>query len=142
MRNHWHDLLALLPLLAVVLRLYHIGDLALMRLCEVLSTAPARLFGRLHRLMAEGRLKWPKGPEGDILRRQVTAFTVDTSSAQPKFSGGTGAGVDDAVYALGWALEAADQRRRVARIIIPTVTDDDDDGPQPPSTDIVRVTFD
>lgn len=101
------------------------------------AQAQARLFGRLHRLMAEGRLKWPKGPEGDILRRQVTAFTVDTSSAQPRFSGGTGAGVDDVVYALGWALEAADQRRRVARIILPTRTDDDttDDD------DVTHVTF-
>jgi len=89
------------------------------------SQAQSVLFGRLHRLMAEGRLKWPRGPEGDILRRQVTAFTVDTSSAQPRFSGGSGAAVDDAVYALGWALEAADQRRRVARIILPTAPDED-----------------
>ena len=77
------------------------------------------------RCAAPLRVETEQVREGDILRRQVAAFTVDTSSAQPRFSGGTGAGVDDAVYALGWALEAADQRRRVARIIIPTVTDDD-----------------
>ncbi|PZN56911.1 MAG: dihydroorotase, partial [Proteobacteria bacterium] len=32
-------------LLAVALRLYHNGDVPLIRLAEVLSTAPARLFG-------------------------------------------------------------------------------------------------
>ena len=69
--------------------------------------AQSSLFGYLHRLATAGRLRFPDGPEGDLLAHQLAQFRVDTSTAVPTFSGGKGKGVDDTVYALGWAAEKA-----------------------------------
>ena len=69
--------------------------------------AQSSLFGYVHRLATAGRLRFPSGPEGDLLAHQLTQFRVDTSTAIPTFSGGKGKGVDDTCYALGWACEKA-----------------------------------
>jgi len=69
--------------------------------------AQSSLFGYVHRLATAGRLRFPAGPEGDLLAQQLAGFKVDTSSAIPSFSGGKAKKVDDTVYALGWACEKA-----------------------------------
>jgi len=73
------------------------------------ASGPAQvgLFAYVHRLATAGRLKFPAGPEGDLLAHQLGQFRVDTSTAIPSFSGGKGKGVDDTVYALAWAAEKA-----------------------------------
>ena len=69
--------------------------------------AQSSLFSYVHRLATAGRLRFPSGPEGDLLAYQLERFRVDTSTAVPTFSGGKGKRGDDAVYALGWAAEKA-----------------------------------
>lgn len=83
--------------------------------------AQSALFGYVHRLAAAGRLRFPSGPEGDLLAHQLAQFRVDTSSAIPSFSGGKGKKVDDAVYALAWAAEKAREQ-------VDAGEDDDDEG--------------
>jgi len=83
--------------------------------------AQSALFGYLHRLATAGRLRFPDGPEGDLLAHQLAQFRVDTSTAVPTFSGGKGKGVDDTVYALGWAAEKAREQ-------VDAGEDDDEEG--------------
>lgn len=73
------------------------------------ASGPAQvgLFAYVHRLATAGRLRFPAGPQGDLLAHQLGEFRVDTSGPIPSFSGGKGNGVDDAVYALAWAAEKA-----------------------------------
>lgn len=68
------------------------------------TPAQAGLFAYVHRLATAGRLRFPAGPQGDLLAHQLGEFRVDTSGPTPTFSGGKGKGVDDTCYALAWAL--------------------------------------
>lgn len=76
------------------------------------ATGPAQvgMFTHLHRCCTEGRFRFPASEEGDILHKQLKKFTVDTTKAQPRFTGGSGAAVDDAVFAACWAVQCGQER--------------------------------
>jgi hypothetical protein len=93
-----------------ILEVYQSADLAnrmgLAELGNPTSQMQSRLFGRMSRAIKEARLHVPI--ECAQLKRQLLEFEVDTSSRVTRY-GTPGTAVDDCVYSLGWAMEAADR---------------------------------
>lgn len=97
-----------------VAEVYQMADLApkwakslgaTLQLENASGPSQATAFNEFWQLVNEGRLVYPTSME--LLHDQLTGFQVDTSGRLPRFTGGSGKAVDDAVYATCWALQAA-----------------------------------